>query len=81
MNANALRAILEHLTVLIDTWWNVNNYEDAENLLEKIVLIDTWWNVNILNFANGCVSSIVLIDTWWNVNNVINKSFSVITTF
>ena len=22
----------------------------------------------------------VLIDTWWNVNNVINKSFSVITT-
>ena len=36
----------ESATVLIDTWWNVNDFftEEIENLLN--VLIDTWWNVN-----------------------------------
>ena len=34
------------ISVLIDTWWNVNDFftSEIENLLN--VLIDTWWNVN-----------------------------------
>ena len=35
------------VTVLIDTWWNVN-INDAPFLIALfVVLIDTWWNVNI----------------------------------
>ena len=30
--------------VLIDTWWNVNEY--FGDTLQSPVLIDTWWNVN-----------------------------------
>ena len=33
-------------TVLIDTWWNVNQSFGEEQLKEAFVLIDTWWNVN-----------------------------------
>ena len=32
--------------VLIDTWWNVNEYGTGDNICADIVLIDTWWNVN-----------------------------------
>ena len=34
-------------SVLIDTWWNVNNI--YRNAITKVgcVLIDTWWNVNV----------------------------------
>ena len=56
------------VTVLIDTWWNVNQgtLSNVEN--NSYVLIDTWWNVNqfhkqVIEFFNN-----VLIDTWWNVN-------------
>ena len=32
--------------VLIDTWWNVNEYKKADLEYTGEVLIDTWWNVN-----------------------------------
>ncbi len=34
------------ITVLIDTWWNVNYYSGCKDCTMPIVLIDTWWNVN-----------------------------------
>ena len=33
-------------TVLIDTWWNVNDDIRTNRLHLHKVLIDTWWNVN-----------------------------------
>ena len=32
--------------VLIDTWWNVNEWYNVYKANYFIVLIDTWWNVN-----------------------------------
>ena len=57
-----------YLTVLIDTWWNVNIGELIKNQFNERVLIDTWWNVN--KIAEDIANEIeeVLIDTWWNVN-------------
>ena len=34
--------------VLIDTWWNVNEYFGKTPTMKSPVLIDTWWNVNFL---------------------------------
>ena len=34
--------------VLIDTWWNVNFYNESGAEWKNNVLIDTWWNVNVL---------------------------------
>ncbi len=34
------------MTVLIDTWWNVNSDNSSDAVLAGRVLIDTWWNVN-----------------------------------
>ena len=34
------------MSVLIDTWWNVNKSFDDMTEQTAIVLIDTWWNVN-----------------------------------
>ena len=34
------------LTVLIDTWWNVNFPKKIAVSKSQPVLIDTWWNVN-----------------------------------
>ena len=34
------------VTVLIDTWWNVNTLLQSLQLQAEQVLIDTWWNVN-----------------------------------
>ena len=58
--------------VLIDTWWNVNEFLSVINKYFTVVLIDTWWNVNekVVTFVSP--SPAVLIDTWWNVN-VFNK--------
>ena len=33
-------------SVLIDTWWNVNNLFIINYAISGTVLIDTWWNVN-----------------------------------
>ena len=56
------------LFVLIDTWWNVNQYLYDSPSVSTDVLIDTWWNVN--NKCDIVLKStpFVLIDTWWNVN-------------
>ena len=35
-----------NITVLIDTWWNVNMRLLRSPTLLLLVLIDTWWNVN-----------------------------------
>ena len=59
---------LSSCTVLIDTWWNVNNILNLRFQCIKVVLIDTWWNVNENTIVQEIDLSIVLIDTWWNVN-------------
>ena len=41
----------ENLSVLIDTWWNVNPVYVYMSLKIYPVLIDTWWNVNKPPFA------------------------------
>ena len=38
---------LVRVTVLIDTWWNVNAYVLSVASTSLFVLIDTWWNVNV----------------------------------
>ena len=45
-----IRRKLKEIIVLIDTWWNVNNFMQVFNAYTSQVLIDTWWNVNI-NFS------------------------------
>ena len=45
--------------VLIDTWWNVNDFETEDDSWTNPVLIDTWWNVNCsvnyrLVFCDSC---------------------------
>ena len=37
---------LAECSVLIDTWWNVNNIPYIVKGVWVTVLIDTWWNVN-----------------------------------
>ena len=37
------------LSVLIDTWWNVNAADPTVYVFLLTVLIDTWWNVNEFN--------------------------------
>ena len=41
---------LTYLTVLIDTWWNVNIRLHPFLSTHRQVLIDTWWNVNYVSF-------------------------------
>ena len=59
---------LSSCTVLIDTWWNVNNILNLRFQCIKVVLIDTWWNVNGKEASLSDLGFKVLIDTWWNVN-------------
>ena len=37
----------EWIGVLIDTWWNVNQWYAILSRKASAVLIDTWWNVNL----------------------------------
>ena len=60
------------LTVLIDTWWNVNETHRIFFLNCYLVLIDTWWNVNRITAKKKRARTYVLIDTWWNVNMPVN---------
>ena len=55
--------------VLIDTWWNVNEYTKDQLKYTGEVLIDTWWNVNVIKRRIFYENYLVLIDTWWNVNS------------
>ena len=45
------------LFVLIDTWWNVNEYGIDVSICDDIVLIDTWWNVNTVRVINSDIMS------------------------
>ena len=47
------------VTVLIDTWWNVNKLVYTVQCTRDLVLIDTWWNVNPCEYINSlfCRSS------------------------
>ena len=67
MNPSILTIVL-FVLVLIDTWWNVNEWLTAYNEHSASVLIDTWWNVNINVEEPPEWLVAVLIDTWWNVN-------------
>ena len=68
MNTNKLGAGVEEVTVLIDTWWNVNSKCAKISINARFGLIDTWWNVNNNFRKNSQIQRAVLIDTWWNVN-------------
>ena len=46
MNIDGTNKSLESVSVLIDTWWNVNRIVTGISSLAQKVLIDTWWNVN-----------------------------------
>ena len=39
--------ILDYLSVLIETLWNVNNVKPNKNVIMLPVLIETLWNVNL----------------------------------
>ena len=38
--------LVQLTSVLIDTWWNVNEEDTWPKFIGGMVLIDTWWNVN-----------------------------------
>ena len=46
MNVCKAAAISSLYSVLIDTWWNVNEAGERIVANKDGVLIDTWWNVN-----------------------------------
>ena len=62
------KCVIVHTSVLIDTWWNVNQRKGTKEKLKMQVLIDTWWNVNQAYTRHSKILLKVLIDTWWNVN-------------
>ena len=68
MNITFKAKYIAKVTVLIDTWWNVNVGFCCRRLGYGAVLIDTWWNVNTQTRKRIALHHIVLIDTWWNVN-------------
>ncbi|EDO58938.1 hypothetical protein CLOL250_00480 [Clostridium sp. L2-50] len=68
MNEHGYTEPMKTVSVLIDTWWNVNVEDTINGCNDLIVLIDTWWNVNYLYFCIFQIAFPVLIDTWWNVN-------------
>ena len=67
--------------VLIDTWWNVNEKEDAYIYSIDRVLIDTWWNVNLTSTGYVRRDVRVLIDTWWNVNISLQDHHAILKEF
>ena len=68
-------------TVLIDTWWNVNDGKTIFSDFLYAVLIDTWWNVNIILEIPQHFKAPVLIDTWWNVNTLQSPDAKTDSTF
>mgnify|MGYP000877370042 CR=1 FL=1 len=69
------------IRVLIDTWWNVNEKEDAYIYSIDRVLIDTWWNVNLTSTGYVRRDVRVLIDTWWNVNISLQDHHAILKEF
>ena len=57
------------LVVLIETYWNVNDFPPLALAYGKVVLIETYWNVNqVLLHRRQKDPEGVLIETYWNVN-------------
>ena len=56
---------------LIDTLWNVNDYEVFNLTKKEQELIDTLWNVNIFSRPCRFWNHRELIDTLWNVNELL----------
>ena len=54
--------------VLIETLWNVNNYEAEKKNIQGYFLIETLRNFTILKSLHPPPKSPVLIETLWNVN-------------
>ena len=46
MNEKLVTFVSPSPAVLIDTWWNVNEFLSVIDKYFTVVLIDTWWNVN-----------------------------------
>ena len=61
------------LTVLIDTWWNVN--EELEWFVDTVISFNRYMvECECVSLISAGNSSCVLIDTWWNVNFFCNFS-------
>ena len=56
------------LLILIETYWNVNQYPASPQLLQCIILIETYWNVNTNRIMVQVDVERILIETYWNVN-------------
>ena len=56
---------------LIDTLWNVNDYEVFNLTKKEQELIDTLWNVNYYFPPIFYKKFAELIDTLWNVNCIV----------
>ena len=52
MNEHGYTEPMKTVSVLIDTWWNVNVEDTINGCNDLIVLIDTWWNVNITHSSH-----------------------------
>ena len=49
--------MLEAVTVLIETYWNVNIYASQLKTRRIYVLIETYWNVNTITDLNRSLPS------------------------
>ena len=59
---------LPSLSVLIDTWWNVNYINYWQNNVRFICFNRYMVECECNWFMSICLGICVLIDTWWNVN-------------
>ena len=72
MNNNA-RAILDALTIKIETYWNVNLVGWIHSYSSPSIKIETYWNVNIETICEGIDLAVIKIETYWNVNQEIKS--------
>ena len=62
--------IVRTVSVLIETYWNVNKILPRRPAAEEVVLIETYWNVNFGRAMYEMYLEVVLIETYWNVNYI-----------
>ena len=63
---------------IIETYWNVNDFELSADLAITAEIIETYWNVNEENkiiLENR--SQREIIETYWNVNQISVKNLMV----
>ena len=57
-----------HISVLIETYWNVK--KECINYMYTVeVLIETYWNVKLRGAYTNVLTDSVLIETYWNVKD------------